>query len=262
MEVVPPSWLRLPLTQADLGPIFSNSSPFSFSQSFFLLPPLPLGPAPRPSLRASFGPYSVTQVRDQKRSRWSGACPRETHLSDFHLVPLQLMSEAVLQPPAPLAAALLSEHVESEVDERGRRNFVVRALFNKQWSGNHLRGDTGTCVTLHAFRETEERRASCLTEVCAAHYCPSLVAFPSLTFSFIWQPPVSLCVATLTLPEHWFEESLPQWPHQGLEGRSSSNSVLSRRRQVQLRKWRRIRRHQRSVGTTTRAVAHCWHLLS
>lgn len=73
MEVVPPSWLRLPLSQADLGPIFSNSSPFSSSQSLFVLPPLPLGPAPRPGLRASFGPYSVTQVRDNKRWRRSQA---------------------------------------------------------------------------------------------------------------------------------------------------------------------------------------------
>lgn len=92
------------------------------------------------------------------------------------------MSEAVLPPPAPVAAALLTEHVEREVDERGRLSFLVRALFNKQWSGNHLGGDKGTCVTLHAFRETEERRASCLTEVSAAHYHPSLLAVPSLTF--------------------------------------------------------------------------------
>lgn len=90
------------------------------------------------------------------------------------------MSEAVLPPPATLAAALLSENVEREVDERGRRSFLVRALFNKQWAGNPHGVDKGTCVTLHAFRETEERRASCLTEVAAAHCCPfrcSLVCF-------------------------------------------------------------------------------------
>lgn len=75
MEVVPPSWLRLPLSQPDLGPIFSNSSPFSSSQSVFVLPPLPLGPAPRPGLRASFGPYSVTQVRDEGES---GLADRDT----------------------------------------------------------------------------------------------------------------------------------------------------------------------------------------
>lgn len=44
------------------------------------------------------------------------------------------------------------------------------------------------------------------------------------------------------LPDHWFEESLPKRPHQGLEGRS--NSDLFRRRQVQRRNWRRSRRHQ------------------
>lgn len=187
------------------------------------------------------------------------------------------MSEAVLPPPAPLAAALLSEHVESKVDEQGRRRFQVRALFNKQGGGAGHGGGRGTCVTLHAFRETEERRASCLTEVTATHrHALSLLSFLSLTFASVSQPPGSLCVATLTLPDHWFEEPLPQRPHQGLEGRSfsSSNSVLSRRRRVQRQNWRRSRRHHwasssirlvclgHSVGRATRAPACCLHALS
>ena len=61
MSVVPLPWQFLPLSQAELGPLFSNSTPFSFSQSLFMVPPH--GWAPRPGLQASFGPYSVTQVR-------------------------------------------------------------------------------------------------------------------------------------------------------------------------------------------------------
>lgn len=64
MAVIPPSWRFLPLTQAELGPLFSNSSPFSFSQSLFIVPPH--HHPPPASFRASFGPYSVTQVRGTK----------------------------------------------------------------------------------------------------------------------------------------------------------------------------------------------------
>lgn len=65
MAVIPQSWHFLPLTQAELGPLFSNSSPFSFSQSLFIVPPHHRSPPA--SLRASFGPYSVTQVRGKKK---------------------------------------------------------------------------------------------------------------------------------------------------------------------------------------------------
>lgn len=64
MAVVPQSWRFLPLSQAELGPLFSNSSPFSFSQSLFVLPPH--HHSPPASLQASFGPYSVTQVRGRR----------------------------------------------------------------------------------------------------------------------------------------------------------------------------------------------------
>lgn len=73
----------------------------------------------------------------------------------------QLISEPVLPLSSLLSASLLSEHVERERDERGREKFRVRALF-------HKRGDTSprsTCITLHAFKETEEHKASCMTQV-------------------------------------------------------------------------------------------------
>ncbi|XP_073330547.1 transmembrane protein 132C [Pagrus major] len=171
MSVVPPPWQFLPLSQAELGPLFSNSSPFSFSQSLFMVPPH--GRAPRPGLQASFGPYSVTQ----------------------------LISEPVLPFSPLLSASLLSEHVERERDESGQERFRVRTLF-------HKRGDTstrGTCITLHAFKETEEHKASCMT-----------------------QPPLGLCVVTLTLPSDWFED---QHTNQSLQWHSSFHP----RRRVQKR---------------------------
>ncbi|XP_056228848.1 transmembrane protein 132C [Seriola aureovittata] len=160
MSVVPPPWQFLPLSQAELGHLFSNSSPFSFSQSLFMVPPPGWGP--RPGLQASFGPYSVTQ----------------------------LVSETVLPLSPLLSASLLSEHVERERDEGGRERFRVRTLFHKQ-------GDTSTwstCVTLHAFKETEEHKASCMT-----------------------QPPLGLCVVTLTLPSYWFKDQHANQSHQDLE---------------------------------------------
>ncbi|TNN77897.1 Transmembrane protein 132C [Liparis tanakae] len=127
MSVVPPAWQFLPLSQVELGPIFSNSTPFSFSQSLFML--RPPGEAPRP------------------------------------------------------------EHVEIERDEGRQKSFRVRTLF-------HKRGDNstqGTCVTLHAFKDTEEHKASCIT-----------------------QPPLGLCVVTLTLPSDWFEDHHTGQSHQDL----------------------------------------------
>ncbi|XP_047200321.1 transmembrane protein 132D [Hippoglossus stenolepis] len=159
MSVIPPPWQFLPLSQAELGPLFSNSSPFSFSKSLFMVPPPSWGP--RPGLQASFGPYSVTQ----------------------------LISEAVLPLSPPLSASLLSEHVERGRDEEGQERFRVRTLFHK-W------GDTSTrrtCITLHAFKDTEEHKASCIT-----------------------QPPLGLCVATLTLPSDWFEDQNTNRSHPDL----------------------------------------------
>ncbi|KAA8594442.1 hypothetical protein FQN60_011577, partial [Etheostoma spectabile] len=145
----PPPWHFLPVSQAELGPLFSNSSPFSFSQSLFMVPRP--GQATRPHLHAAFGPHSVTQ----------------------------LVSEPVLPLSSLLSASLLSEHVERDKDKGKKTRFRVRTLF-------HRRGQTsthGTCITLHAFRQTEEHKASCLT-----------------------QPPLGLCLVTLTLPTDWFED--------------------------------------------------------
>ncbi|KAM3622832.1 uncharacterized protein V6R79_003715 [Siganus canaliculatus] len=183
MAVVPPPWRFLPLSQAELGPLFSNSSPFSFSQSLFMMPPH--GWAPRPGLQASFGPYSVTQ----------------------------LISEPVLPLSPLLSASLLSEHVERERDERGQERFIVRTLF-------HKRVDTrtqGTCITLHAFKETEEHKASCMT-----------------------QPPLGLCVVTLVLPGHWFEDQEDNPSQQNLDKWPGS---IHPRRRVQKREWQHGRHH-------------------
>ncbi|XP_040000791.1 transmembrane protein 132C [Xiphias gladius] len=178
MSVVPPSWQFLPLSQVELGPLFSNSSPFSFSQSLFMVPPP--GWDPTPGLQASFGPYSVTQ----------------------------LISEAALPLSSPMSASLLSEYVERERDAGGQERFRVRTLF-------HKRGDTSTrrtCITLHAFKETQEHKASCIT-----------------------QPPLGLCLVSLTLPSDWFEYKHTNQSHQNLDKWHSNihphNRVQKRERQ-------------------------------
>ncbi|XP_029364014.1 transmembrane protein 132A [Echeneis naucrates] len=169
MSVAPPPWQFLPLSQGELGPLFSNSSPFSFSQSLFVVPPGGWGP--RPAIQASFGPHSATQ----------------------------LIPESVLPPSPSLSAYLLSEHVETERDEGGQSRFRVRTLFHKQ-------GDTrSTCITLHAFKETEEHKAWCIT-----------------------QPPLGLCVATLTLPSDWFKDQRANQSHHDLGKRLSSSYPQSR----------------------------------
>eukprot|EP00066_Takifugu_rubripes_P021524 XP_011610790.1 PREDICTED: transmembrane protein 132C-like [Takifugu rubripes] len=187
MAVIPQSWRFLPLTQAELGPLFSNSSPFSFSQSLFIVPPH--HHPPPASLRASFGPYSVTQ----------------------------LLSEPALPPSHLLSASLLSEHVERERDAKGRERFTVRVLFHK-WGDSRFRR---TCITLHAFKETEEHRASCMT-----------------------QPPLGLCVVTLTLPSDWFRT----------QPTNQSNQVVDRRQSVlryqHKRHNRKQKRHRSAIGKT------------
>ncbi|XP_042340249.1 transmembrane protein 132C [Plectropomus leopardus] len=199
MSVVPPSWHFLPLSQAELGPLFSNSSPFSFSQSLFMVP-LPGRPL-RPGLQASFGPYSVTQ----------------------------LISEPVLPHSPLLSASLLSEHVERERDKDGQKRFRVRILF-------HKRGDTntrGTCITLHAFKETEEHKASCIT-----------------------QPPLGLCVVTLTLPNDWFEDQHANQLNQDLD--NGHNNIQPRRRVQKRERQRRgyqqgnLVNHQRITSPSLR----------
>ncbi|XP_068448143.1 transmembrane protein 132C [Clinocottus analis] len=186
MSVVPPAWQFLPVSQAELGPLFSNSTPFSFSQSLFMV--RPPGKAPRPGLQASFGPYSVTQ----------------------------LLSEPLLPLSPLLYASLLSEHVEIERDEGRQKKFRVRTLF-------HKRGDNstqGSCITLHAFKDTEEQKASCIT-----------------------QPPLGLCVVTLTLPSDWFEDQHTSQSHQDLE---KWHSNTHHRRRMQKRERQRRGHHTTS----------------
>ncbi|XP_051801357.1 transmembrane protein 132D [Acanthochromis polyacanthus] len=202
ISVIPPLWQVFPLSQVELGPLFSNSSPFSFSQSIFMLPPPSL--APTPDLQASFGPYSVSE----------------------------LISAPVLPPSLLVSASLLSENVERGWDEEGQERFRVRALF-------HKRGNVSTqrsCITLHAFKDTEEHRASCIS-----------------------QPPLGLCVVTLTLPNGWFEDHHTQQPVQGPDQRYSS---LHRR--VQKRHQNQHHRanfnRQRPASSAQSSAAALWAL--
>lgn len=73
---------------------------------------------------------------------------------------LKVMTEDIPPLTPSLTASLLSQTIVKEIEgERGER-FEVRVLF-------HMRGDVnrGTCVTLHAFKQTEEQKASCITQV-------------------------------------------------------------------------------------------------
>ncbi|KAI9514157.1 hypothetical protein NQZ68_035621 [Dissostichus eleginoides] len=186
MSVVPPPWHFLPLSQAELAPLFSNSSPFSFSQSFLMV--APPGQAPRPGLQASFGPYSVTQ-----------------HISE---------------PVLPLSAFLLSEHVERVRDKGRQEGFRVRTLFHRQ-SDTRARG---TCITLHAFKDTEEHKATCLP-----------------------QPPLGLCMVTLTLPSDWFED---QHTNQSHKDQRRWPSYMHPRRGGQHRARQRRGKHHRQRTTS------------
>lgn len=183
MAVIPQGWRFLPLSQAELGPLFSNSSPFSFSQSFFIMPPH--HHSPPASLQASFGPYSVTQVRGRERRELAealtlSAIPADAEAAELLcLFVLQLIPEQGLPLSHLLAASLLSEHVERERDAKGRERFTVRVLFHK-WGDSRSRR---TCATLHAFKETEEHRASCLTQVRTRGGCS--VPFPRVYSSVL-----------------------------------------------------------------------------
>lgn len=75
------------------------------------------------------------------------------------------MTEAIPPLTPSLTASLLSKTIVKEMEgDRGER-FEVRVLF-------HMRGDVnrGTCITLHAFKQTEEQKASCITQVLLVKY--------------------------------------------------------------------------------------------
>lgn len=218
MAVVPQGRRFLPLSQAELGPLFSNSSPFSFSQSLFMVPPHPRS-APA-SLQASFGPYSATQVRGRKtRDVWTASI-RPAELGSFS----QLVPEPGLPVSRLLSASLLSEHVEQERDAKGRERFSVRVLFHK-WGDSRF---GRTCVTLHAFKETEERRASCMTQVGGGAgggcFPPLPRVHPSIPLVF--QPPLGLCVVALSLPRDWFRTPHANQSNQAMERRHGGVHVL------------------------------------
>ncbi|XP_061101037.1 transmembrane protein 132B-like, partial [Conger conger] len=56
---VSPPWHALPLSQSDLGLLFSNTTPFACSQSLLMVPPT--GARSTPGVQASFGPYFTSQ---------------------------------------------------------------------------------------------------------------------------------------------------------------------------------------------------------
>lgn len=104
----------------------------------------------------------------------------------------QLIPEPGLPLSHLLAASLLSEHVERERDAKGQERFTVRVLFHK-WGDSRLRR---TCVTLHAFKETEEHRASCMTQVRTRGRCsaPFSRVYPSVLPSLRFSSLLSGCV--------------------------------------------------------------------
>ncbi|XP_041840217.1 transmembrane protein 132D [Melanotaenia boesemani] len=205
MSVIPPPWQFLPLFQVEPGPLFSNCSPFSFSQSVFLLPPP--GQAHRPGLQASFGPYSVTQ----------------------------LISEPLLHSFPTVYSSLLSEDVERERDEGGQERFRVRVLFQEK----EYISTQGTCIILHAFKETEQHKASCVT-----------------------QPPLGLCVVTLTLPSDWFKDQsqhinqsrqdLDQW-HKNVH---RNRKVTTRDRGHHHRRRGDLLKHQHAMSSSLRSKSN------
>lgn len=73
---------------------------------------------------------------------------------------LKVMSEPIPPLTPSLTASLLSKTIVKEKQADREEQFKVRVLF-------HMRGDanSGSCVTLHAFKQTEEQKASCITQV-------------------------------------------------------------------------------------------------
>jgi len=142
--------------------------------SFLQLQPLRLLPEPPHGAPTQLGPqagppsriWPLLSYTGKKKSAGSICRLVECLLVVKLRAPLlcvfpQLVPESVLPLSPPLSASLLSEHVERERDEGGQERFRVRTLFHKQ-------GDTSTqstCITLHAFKETEEHKAWCMTQV-------------------------------------------------------------------------------------------------
>jgi len=80
--------------------------------------------------------------------------------SQLSWIPI-IFPQHISEPVLPLSAFLLSEHVERVRDKGRQEGFRVRTLFHRQ-SDTRARG---TCITLHAFKDTEEHKATCLPQV-------------------------------------------------------------------------------------------------
>lgn len=81
-----------------------------------------------------------------------------THFPLFFL--FQLVSEPLAPFSVPPVAYLLSKTIEQKWEAKQGEVFTVRVLF-------HMKGDSSrrTCATLHAFKQTEEQKASCIAQV-------------------------------------------------------------------------------------------------
>ena len=188
MAAIPQSWRFLPLSQAELGPLFSNYSPFSYSQSLFIMPPHhPSSPA---SLQASFGPYSVTQVRGRKTREPAHVMPKP--LSYFPVWFFTAHTRAwppPLSPPVclpPLRACRTRErrqrsgevHSESSVPQVGRQqvreNLRHAACLQGDRGAQGLVCDTG-----------EKPRGMLSTSASRSSIHPS-VRFCSLLLGCVW----------------------------------------------------------------------------
>lgn len=170
----------------------------------------------------------------------------------------QQIPKAVLPLSPTISTYLLSEHVQREMGEDGQQRFRLRMLFHQMGDSSTQR----TCVTLHAFRETEEQKASCITQVRRrvnrVHPIRGLIQ-TGIPFDiyilviFVSQPPLGLCVVTLMLPGSWFMDRHRNRSHQELHIKSH-NSVRLRSR-LQRRRWR-------SGGHPSSRFVRHWTLIS
>ncbi|CAL8329182.1 unnamed protein product [Merluccius merluccius] len=89
-------------------------------------------------------------------------CKQDNIQSERELMGYKMISEHLPPLSPPLWASLLSEGAELGSGGRGgAESYQVRVLFQVRGE----RGSQGTCLTLHAFRETQEHKASCVTQV-------------------------------------------------------------------------------------------------
>lgn len=246
MSVNPASWQFLPLSQMELGPLFSNSSPFSFSQSLFLLP-LP-GTEPRASLRASFGPYSVTQVRGKGKVRL------ELRMVICAILLTSYISLSFNSSYQSLSFLSLNLCLRPSSQSMSRERGMREGRWGSGWECCSTSGVTpapggpiSPCMLSKKQRSTRPPVShrygpdSLLSSFISPFRSPSSIC-PSVCL--VSQPPLGLCAVTLTLPSHWFED---QNSNQSHEDWDNGHSNIHPRRQVKKQE-RRWGRHRSRLG--------------